>query len=81
MERLRLTDGSVAALEPQDKRYDKSDGLRIGLWIRVTPTGVKTWIFEKRIRGGALRSHTLGRSPVVSLSEALEKPCPLRKKL
>lgn len=74
MERLRLTDGPVAALKPRDKRYDKSDSLRIGLRIRVAPTGIKTWIFEKRIRGGALRSHTLRCFPGVNLSEALEKP-------
>lgn len=80
MSRVRLTDRAVAALQPKDKRYDVSDSLRVGLRIRVAPTGVKTWIFEKRIRGdGRLRSHTLGRFPVISLGEAREKALTLEK--
>lgn len=63
MSRVRLTDRSVAALKPKDMRYDVSDSLR----VRVATSGVKTWVFEKRIRGGQLRSHTLGRFPVISL--------------
>jgi integrase len=80
MSRVRLTDRAVAALQPKDKRYDVSDSLRVGLRIRVAPTGVKTWVFEKRIRGeGQLRSHTLGRFPVISLGEAREKALTLEK--
>ena len=80
MSRVRLTDRAVAALQPKDKRYDVSDSLRVGLRIRVAPTGVKTWIFEQRIRGdGRLRSHTLGRFPVISLGEAREKALTLEK--
>ncbi len=79
VERVRLTDRSVAALKARDKRYDVSDSLRVGLRVRVTPTGIKTWVFEKRIRGGPLRSHTLGRFPAISLSEAREKAIALEK--
>jgi len=80
MSRVRLTDRAVAALQPKDKRYDVSDSLRVGLRIRVAPTGVKTWVFEKRIRGeSVLRSHTLGRFPVISLGEAREKALTLEK--
>lgn len=70
MARVMLTDRSVAALQPKEKRYDVSDSKRVGLRVRVAPTGIKTWVFEKRIRGESnLRSHTLGRFPVISLSE------------
>ncbi|WP_280638086.1 integrase family protein [Shimia sp. R11_0] len=79
MSRVRLTDRSVAALKPKEKRYDVSDSLRVGLRVRVAPSGLKTWVFEKRIRGGPLRSHTLGRFPVISLSEAREKALGLEK--
>lgn len=79
MSRVRLTDRSVAALKPKDKRYDVSDSLRVGLRVRVATSGVKTWVFEKRIRGGQLRSHTLGRFPVISLGEAREKALTLEK--
>ena len=79
MSKVRLTDRSVAALKPKDKRYDQSDSLRVGLRVRVSPSGMKTWVFEKRIRGGPLRSHTLGRFPVISLSEARDKAFTLEK--
>ena len=78
-QRVRLTDRSIAALKPKEKRFDVSDSMRIGLRIRVSPAGVKTWMFEKRIRGGPLRSHSLGRFPVISLSEAREKAIVLEK--
>ena len=79
VERVRLTDRSVAALKARQRRYDVSDSVRVGLRVRVSPTGNKTWMFEKRIRGGQLRSHTLGRFPVISLSEAREKAFVLEK--
>lgn len=79
MSRVRLTDRSIAALKPKEKRFDVSDSLRIGLRVRVAPSGMKTWVYEKRIRGGPLRSHTLGRFPVISLSEAREKAIVLEK--
>jgi len=79
VERVRLTDRSVAALKARQKRYDVSDSVRVGLRVRISPTGNKTWMFEKRIRGGQLRSHTLGRFPVISLSEAREKAIVLEK--
>lgn len=80
MARVMLTDRSVAALQPKEKRYDVSDSKRVGLRIRVAPTGVKTWVFEKRIRGeSVLRSHTLGRFPVISLAEARDKALTLEK--
>lgn len=79
VQRVRLTDRSVASIRARDKRFDVSDSLRVGLRVRVAPSGMKTWVFEKRIRGGPLRSHTLGRFPVISLSEAREKAIVLEK--
>ncbi|NUB43853.1 tyrosine-type recombinase/integrase [Fertoebacter nigrum] len=80
MARVMLTDRSVAALQPKEKRYDVSDSKRVGLRVRVAPTGIKTWVFEKRVRGESkLRSHTLGRFPVISLAEAREKALTLEK--
>ena len=80
MARVMLTDRSVAALQPKEKRYDVSDSKRVGLRVRVAPTGIKTWVFEKRVRGESkLRSHTLGRFPVISLAESREKALTLEK--
>ena len=72
MARIRLTDRYINGLKPKDKRYDISDSTRIGLRIRIATSGLKTWVFEKRIRGGKLRSHVLGRFPAIGLSEARE---------
>jgi integrase len=80
MARVMLTDRSVAALQPKEKRYDVADSKRVGLRLRVSTAGVKTWVFVKRIRGESiLRSHTLGRFPAISLSEAREKALTLEK--
>lgn len=80
MARVMLTDRSVAALQAKEKRYDVADSKRVGLRLRVSTAGVKTWVFVKRIRGeSVLRSHTLGRFPAISLSEAREKALTLEK--
>ena len=39
------TDAQIKALKPQETRYEKSI-IKGGLWIRVTPNGVKTWIYR-----------------------------------
>ncbi len=80
MKKVMLTDKYLLALQPQEKRYDVSDSKRVGLRLRVSPAGTKTWVFEKRIRGESkLRSHTLGRFPVISLAEARDKALVLEK--
>lgn len=79
MKKVMLTDKYLLALQPQEKRYDVSDSKRVGLRLRVSPAGTKTWVFEKRIRGGPLRSHTLGRFPIISLAEARDKALTLEK--
>lgn len=80
MKKVMLTDKYLLALQPQEKRYDVSDSKRVGLRLRVSPAGTKTWVFEKRIRGESkLRSHTLGRFPIISLAEARDKALVLEK--
>lgn len=71
--KARLTDKGVAALKAQSKRYDALDSLRVGLRVRVSTKGLKTWVFEKRIRGGKTRQHTLGYYPAIGVAEAREK--------
>lgn len=67
----QLTDTFVRSLKPRaEGRLEVSDSVRRGLRIRVTPKGKKTWVFEKRIRGGAKRKTTLGTYPAMSLKEA-----------
>ena len=71
MKRTKLTDHYVRSLKPPTSgRTEISDSVRPGLRLRVSPTGRKTWIFEKRIRGGTKRKHTLGPYPQISIGDA-----------
>ncbi|UWR37675.1 tyrosine-type recombinase/integrase [Sulfitobacter sp. W074] len=55
---------------PEAGRDEYSDSVRQGLRLRVTPSGRRTWMYEKRIRGGMKRKHTLGTYPGISLKDA-----------
>jgi integrase len=65
----RLTDLTVKNLRAKDKRYTEW-GER-GLGVRVTPKGVKTFIFKYRF-DGKVRWMTLGTYAEMSLAEAHE---------
>lgn len=75
---MRLTDLHVNKLSPKSVFYDVPDG--DGLYIRVMPTGTKTWVFrymfDKR-----QRLMTLGRYPSISLAEARERHALARQDL
>ena len=59
-----LTDKKLQAVKPRPKRYTLRDGR--GLFLDVTPGGVRTWVFryqfngeqEKFVIGRCLRHHT-----------------------
>ncbi len=72
-----LSDRQVRALRPL--RTDKmlSDGG--GLYIRVSPTGAKTFIYRTR-EGGTARYATLGTYPELSLVEARKKASEIQGK-
>ena len=67
---MGLTDLTVRKMVPQKRRYEVSDGK--GLFIRVAPSGKKSWIFRYPF-DGIYRRMTLGQYPGVSLAEAREK--------
>jgi len=66
-----LTDKNIANLKPKNERYEVKDGH--GLFIRVSPTGNKTWVFRYRF-GDDLkpRRMTLGTYPRMTLASARE---------
>jgi integrase len=69
----KLTDRYLRNLNPPESdRLEISDTQRKGLRIRISPTGSKVWMFEKRVKGGPKRKHTIGTWPAVSLAEARE---------
>src|SRR5215510_1228312 len=51
-----------------------------GLWLQITPTGVKSWVLRFMLRGRA-RAMGLGPLELVSLAEAREKARTARKLL
>ena len=67
---MALSDLQIKKLAPKSKRFEIPDGA--GLYLRVSPTGTKTWIFRYMMEGRARRL-TLGTYPTISLSGAREK--------
>ena len=66
---MKFTNTSIKALKPKSDRYEEWEDNGKGFGIRVSPTGVKSWIFIYRFNGLARRM-TLGRYPAMTLAEA-----------
>lgn len=62
------TDAQIKALKPKEIRYETYI-IKGGLGIRVTPSGVKTWIYRYKI-GGKTEKLTIGHYPPMSLHDA-----------
>lgn len=62
------TDAQIKALKPEEKRYEKYI-IKGGLGIRVTPSGVKTWIYRYKI-DGKTEKLTIGHYPTMGLHDA-----------
>lgn len=63
----KFTDTYIKALKPSPKRYEEYEGEGFG--IRVTPKGVKSWIYRYKIDGKTDKL-TLGHYPTLSLANA-----------
>lgn len=63
---------SLKKNKPDSGRLEVSDTKRPGLRFRMSSSGRASWLFEKRVKGGQKRRHTLGTWPAVGLSEARE---------
>lgn len=66
---MGLTDLQVKRFGPREKMYEESDGK--GLYLRVLPSGLKTWMFRYVFEGNRRRM-VLGRYPSMTLAEARE---------
>lgn len=62
-----LNETILQALQPQPKIYQAADG--DGLFIRVSPAGLKSFYYEFRHNGRKVRG-TLGQWPAMSLNQA-----------
>lgn len=67
---MALTALQVKQFRPKNQRFEILD--QNGLYIRIMPTGRKSWVFRYNFNGTARRM-TLGSYPALSLSEAREK--------
>src|SRR5580693_5727108 len=65
-----FTDTYIKALKPKAARYEEYEGGGFG--IRITPNGVKTWIYRYKINGKTDKL-TLGHYPTMSLANAKKR--------
>src|SRR5476651_1352185 len=65
-----FTDTYIKALKPLIKRYEEYEGGGFG--IRITPNGIKTWIYRYKMNGKTDKL-TLGHYPKLSLANAKKR--------
>lgn len=69
--KAKLTNALLKSIPaPEAGKTTVTDTERSGLQFRVTPSGVRSWLFQKKVKGGRRLSITLGRYPDMSLSQA-----------
>ena len=69
---------SVQAAKAKEKEYMLADG-RSGLFLRVLPSGGKSWIYRYTLPDGRRRKMAIGQHPELSLSDARAKHAELVK--
>lgn len=73
MPKAKLTAAAVERLKaPPTGQVDYFDSAYPGLALRVSASGVRSWVYFGRVHG-KLRRVTLGRSPAMNLAEARRK--------
>ena len=77
-ERINLTPGLCRDLKARDKEYFVYDLNCPGLWLRIYPSGFKTWYYHYRPKGRPTTSIKLkrngkGRLPEVKIVLAKKK--------
>jgi integrase len=71
--RVKLTDSAVRSYEPRTAQYTIGDAACPGLRLRITPKGVKSFVFAYRDKATRkIEWLTLGRYPDLSLTKARE---------
>ena len=76
-QRIRLTDPAIARLRPREREYTVWDKAVPGLGVRVRPTGGKSFVLLRDVRG---RSRRVSIGPVSTMTVAeARKACFLRR--
>ncbi len=65
-----FTDPYIKSLKPRTARYEEYEGGGFG--IRITPKGIKTWIYRYKINEKTDKL-TLGHYPTMSLANAKKR--------
>src|SRR5262249_6910263 len=73
MRRKTLTDLSVARLKAKPKRYAVADPALAGHYVRVQPTGAKSYVAVTYAPGGKQTWATIGDTDGLSIDQAREK--------
>ena len=71
--RKTLSDHAVRALKPRSKRYAVADPEMRGLWIRVQPTGVKSYAAVARNPDGKQIWTTIGAADAMPIAKARQE--------
>ncbi|TLS77915.1 DUF4102 domain-containing protein [Mariprofundus erugo] len=66
---MKFTEKAIKALKPTDQRQDIREDGKPGFYIRVFPSGAKSWIYLYK-KDGLQRRLTIGSYPAMSLTEA-----------
>ena len=81
--RVQLTDTAIRAAVKRaaetGARQELADTFTIGLRLRVTPNGVKTWVLGCRDKDGRARRFTLGKHDAMGITEARKAAGDLRQ--
>ena len=72
-ERINLTPGYCKDLNPHDKYYYIRDENCPGLWLRILPTGMKTWYYNYRPKNKSPIRIKLGRLEMLNPSQARKR--------
>jgi integrase len=72
MAKRTLTDNMIAGLKPKAMRYAVPDPKLAGHYVRVTPTGAKSFVAVARDPNGKQIWHTIGSTDLHKLDEARE---------
>lgn len=69
MPKVKFTDQFIRKIKTEKTREEFSDTLKLGLGLRVTKKGAKSFIYRYRMNGKQKR-YTIGRYPDISLAKA-----------
>lgn len=78
--KTKLTTAKIDKLEPTEKQYLVWDEKYTGLGVLVSPKGAKSFVYQGRV-GGKQKRITLGKYPLMSYQDAIDKASEISKQM